>query len=298
MTLYTLFTRGISYFPSLLPLLPAKPLSLVSRYPGLDRRFSRQYAMSTTSHSHEGPLSLSTLLKGDSGWMYRIEEVLTDRRKPLLCVYRARYGSFKEHSAFVASALSAERRKALTKRATLSRIWSQASSSTNWTYNNSYQLFPTCDPLSTLSLTSIYLYTHSLPETCFVWAKLLYLKRQKSTYFNAHFMGWLICMNEEFYTMGSLPHPFFSQMSFSSQYWLQTDIKANNILVDYDESIQGQTIINNVQISDLEDAVLVPPGKWLRGPLCGNAIWRSPESWCRSRQNQASDVFSFAIVVR
>ncbi|EEH10324.1 conserved hypothetical protein [Histoplasma capsulatum G186AR] len=73
-------------------------------------------------------------------------------------------------------------------------------------------------------------------------------------------------------------------------------IKANNILVDYDESIQGQTIINNVQISDLEDAVLVPPGKWLRGPLCGNAIWRSPESWCRSRQNQASDVFSFAIV--
>ncbi|KAG5301094.1 hypothetical protein I7I48_00991 [Histoplasma ohiense] len=74
---------------------------------------------------------------------------------------------------------------------------------------------------------------------------------------------------------------------------LHNDIKANNILVDFNESIQGQTIINNVQISDLGDAVLVPPGKWLRGPLCGNAIWRSPESCCRSRQNQASKAKNF-----
>ena len=51
-------------------------------------------------------------------------------------------------------------------------------------------------------------------------------------------------------------------------------------------------VIKNVQISDLEDAVIVQAGA-----LCGNAIWRSPESWCRSRQNQASDVFSFGIVV-
>lgn len=76
------------------------------------------------------------------------------------------------------------------------------------------------------------------------------------------------------------------------------DIKPNNILVDYDESTEGQFNIKRVQISDLEDAVLVPPGKWLRGPLCGNAMWRSPESWCRSHQNQASDIFSFGIVVR
>ncbi|KGO74173.1 Calcium/calmodulin-dependent/calcium-dependent protein kinase [Penicillium italicum] len=75
------------------------------------------------------------------------------------------------------------------------------------------------------------------------------------------------------------------------------DIKPNNILVEYDEKIDSQIVIKNVQISDLEDAVIVPPGKWLRGPLCGNAIWRSPESWCRSRQNQASDVFSFGIVM-
>ncbi|RAK83910.1 kinase-like protein [Aspergillus costaricaensis CBS 115574] len=48
---------------------------------------------------------------------------------------------------------------------------------------------------------------------------------------------------------------------------------------------------------DMVHNVIVPPGKWLRGPLCGNAIWRSAESWARSRQNQASDVFSFALVI-
>lgn len=36
------------------------------------------------------PLSLGTMLKSDSGQTYKIEEVLADRRKPLLCVYRAR----------------------------------------------------------------------------------------------------------------------------------------------------------------------------------------------------------------
>ncbi|EEP80697.1 predicted protein [Uncinocarpus reesii 1704] len=74
-------------------------------------------------------------------------------------------------------------------------------------------------------------------------------------------------------------------------------IKPNNILVDYEQSAEGQVTINNVMISPLEDTVIVPPGKWLIGPLCGNAFWRSPESWCRSRQNQASDVFSFGIVM-
>ncbi|KAK2748717.1 hypothetical protein FQN57_000298 [Myotisia sp. PD_48] len=64
------------------------------------------------------------------------------------------------------------------------------------------------------------------------------------------------------------------------------NIKPDNILVDYDESVE-----------DLEDTVIVPPRRWLKGPLCGNVIWRSPENWCRSRQNQASDIFSFRIVM-
>ncbi|PWY89908.1 serine/threonine protein kinase [Aspergillus heteromorphus CBS 117.55] len=78
---------------------------------------------------------------------------------------------------------------------------------------------------------------------------------------------------------------------------LHNDIKPNNILIDYKEGPKNQITINQVQISDLEDTVIVPPGKWLRGPLCGNPIWRSAESWARSRQNQSSDVFSFGIVI-
>ncbi|KAI1374689.1 kinase-like domain-containing protein [Hypoxylon crocopeplum] len=78
---------------------------------------------------------------------------------------------------------------------------------------------------------------------------------------------------------------------------LHNDIKPNNGLIDYEEGTNGDVFVKSVQISDLEDAVIVPPGKYLRGPLCGNQLWRSPESWVRSRQNHASDVFSFGIVM-
>lgn len=75
------------------------------------------------------------------------------------------------------------------------------------------------------------------------------------------------------------------------------DIKPNNILIDYEEISAEEINIKSVQISDLEDAAIIPPGKWLDGPLCGNQMWRSPESWARSRQDYASDIYSFAIVV-
>lgn len=75
-----------------------------------------------------------------------------------------------------------------------------------------------------------------------------------------------------------------------------TDIKPNNILLDY-EKIDNEFVIKNVQISDLEDAVLLPSGKYLREGLCGNQMWRSPESWARSAQGTPSDIFSFGIVV-
>ncbi|KAJ5576817.1 hypothetical protein N7535_003743 [Penicillium sp. DV-2018c] len=43
--------------------------------------------MATTLHKE--PFPLRTVLKSSSGQIYKIEEVLVDRRKPLLCVYRA-----------------------------------------------------------------------------------------------------------------------------------------------------------------------------------------------------------------
>lgn len=79
---------------------------------------------------------------------------------------------------------------------------------------------------------------------------------------------------------------------------LSIDIKPNNILINYDETVDSPvSTVTSVQVSDLEDTVIVPSGKYLRGALCGNQLWRSPESWARAPQNQASDVFSFGIVV-
>ncbi|OBT45035.1 hypothetical protein VE00_04152 [Pseudogymnoascus sp. WSF 3629] len=73
------------------------------------------------------------------------------------------------------------------------------------------------------------------------------------------------------------------------------DIKPNNILLDYKKT--GETFtVTKVQISDLEDAVILPPGKYLMGALCGNQMWRSPESWARARQGTPSGIFSFGVV--
>ncbi|KAM7185878.1 serine/threonine protein kinase [Rhypophila sp. PSN 637] len=77
---------------------------------------------------------------------------------------------------------------------------------------------------------------------------------------------------------------------------IHTDIKPNNILLDYEETAGDELVIKNVQISDLEDSVLLPPGKNLSGCLCGNQLWRSPESWARARQNTPSEIFSFGLV--
>jgi hypothetical protein len=49
------------------------------------------------------------------------------------------------------------------------------------------------------------------------------------------------------------------------------DIKPNNILVDYNDR-SGSLLVKSVQIPDLEDSVLLPPGKSLKGCLCGNEL--------------------------
>ncbi|RFU29242.1 hypothetical protein B7463_g7109, partial [Scytalidium lignicola] len=78
---------------------------------------------------------------------------------------------------------------------------------------------------------------------------------------------------------------------------IHTDIKPNNILLDYEKVADDDLIIQSVQISDLEDAVLLPPSKNLKDCLCGNQLWRSPESWARAKQNTPSDIFSFGVVI-
>ncbi|KAL2016165.1 hypothetical protein VTK56DRAFT_4105 [Thermocarpiscus australiensis] len=77
---------------------------------------------------------------------------------------------------------------------------------------------------------------------------------------------------------------------------IHTDIKPNNILIDYHEAPGQDLAVTQVRISDLEDSVLLEPGECLNGCLCGHELWRSPESWARAKQGLPSDSYSFAIV--
>ncbi|KAI1291253.1 kinase-like protein [Xylaria venustula] len=75
---------------------------------------------------------------------------------------------------------------------------------------------------------------------------------------------------------------------------IHTDIKPTNIMMD---SQNGDLKWCNVQITDLEAAVILPPkAKGLTDRLSGNHFWRSPEAWARGIQNTPSDIYSFAVV--
>ena len=54
-------------------------------------QYSHRTMSSRSLQTDDKPLTPGTTLCGQSGRMYTIQEVLAERRKPLLCVYRARY---------------------------------------------------------------------------------------------------------------------------------------------------------------------------------------------------------------
>ncbi|KAI2889415.1 hypothetical protein CBS63078_10215 [Aspergillus niger] len=76
---------------------------------------------------------------------------------------------------------------------------------------------------------------------------------------------------------------------------VHTDIKADNVFIDYRNGKSGTTI-ENVQLGDLEDAVYIPPGSSMIGKRAGNWMWRSPEAHAKGPVNKPSDIFSFALV--
>lgn len=67
-------------------------------------------------------------------------------------------------------------------------------------------------------------------------------------------------------------------------------------MINWKES-QDAIIVKQVQLSDLEDAVYVPPGSHVIGKQAGNWMWRSPEAHARGPVEKSSDIFSFALVV-
>ncbi|KAI0857107.1 kinase-like protein [Xylaria cubensis] len=75
---------------------------------------------------------------------------------------------------------------------------------------------------------------------------------------------------------------------------VHTDIKPNNILIDRKQT--DSTVVEQVQLADLEDSAHVPPGCDIVGKQAGNWMWRSPEAHASGPVNKPSDIFSFGVV--
>ena len=79
---------------------------------------------------------------------------------------------------------------------------------------------------------------------------------------------------------------------------VHTDIKANNILVEWKEKDKNDGIeVEQVQVSDIEDAAYVPDDCVVKGRQVGNWMWRSPEAHASADVHKPSDMFSFGLVV-
>ncbi|KAE9970056.1 hypothetical protein BLS_005102, partial [Venturia inaequalis] len=76
---------------------------------------------------------------------------------------------------------------------------------------------------------------------------------------------------------------------------VHTDIKPNNIMIDWKED-GGEIVIEQVQLTDIEDSAYVGSRQAIVGKQMGNYMWRSPEAHAQGKVHKYSDMFSFGIV--
>jgi hypothetical protein len=82
----------VSSFCSRLAMARIFPLATLGNWPSQYHFSSSRRTMSSgLLPMTKGPLSPGATLRAQSGRTYTIQEVLAERREPLLCVYRARY---------------------------------------------------------------------------------------------------------------------------------------------------------------------------------------------------------------
>ncbi|PYH30779.1 kinase-like protein [Aspergillus neoniger CBS 115656] len=249
-------------FPICYSFLPSSPFPSICK-PCLRHQLfqSNRKCISTLTKSRQTPLPPGTTITCDSNQTYRIEKLLTHGGKSGLHVYRANTTT-NNKQYIIKTNIPGDFQHQL-------NIQNQLSSCSNIrTFVNSVRE------------TEVFIYPFLSGDLLrFSQRRMISHETRKRILRDA--LSGLVEMHER-----DMVH---------------NDIKPNNILIDYTDPTttnnNRQPSIKSIQISDLEDTVIVPPGKWLRGPLCGNALWRSAESWARSRQNQASDVFSFALVM-
>ncbi|KAH7076258.1 kinase-like domain-containing protein [Paraphoma chrysanthemicola] len=77
---------------------------------------------------------------------------------------------------------------------------------------------------------------------------------------------------------------------------VHTDIKADNVLIDWNEYQDGISV-ERVQLADLEDAAHIPPGSHMIGKQACNWMWMSPEAHAGGPMDKPSDIFSFALCI-
>lgn len=75
------------------------------------------------------------------------------------------------------------------------------------------------------------------------------------------------------------------------------DIKADNVLINTEDSDGNGMTILKTKLADLEDAAYLPSGQRISGAQLGNWMWRSPEAHAQGPMGKPSDIFSFGIVV-
>lgn len=58
-----------------------------------------------------------------------------------------------------------------------------------------------------------------------------------------------------------------------------------------------ETIVEQVQVTDLKSAAYLPKGRCIKGMLASNENWRSPEAHSKGKLNKSADLSSFGVVV-
>ncbi|KAL1960340.1 hypothetical protein VTO42DRAFT_8300 [Malbranchea cinnamomea] len=79
------------------------------------------------------------------------------------------------------------------------------------------------------------------------------------------------------------------------QHVVHADVKANNIMVDYDDTPNG-IVVRQAQLTDIEDGARLAPDEVLTGSPVGNYMWRSPEAHIGGPIQTPVDMFAFALV--
>lgn len=75
-----------------------------------------------------------------------------------------------------------------------------------------------------------------------------------------------------------------------------TDVKANNVMIDYEDTPDG-IVVTRTQLTDIEDGAHAEPDEVLVGSPVGNYMWRSPEAHIGGPIQTPVDMFSFALLV-